>query len=274
MAEEQDYISVWARNAARPSGERGGLSRARIVRAAIELLDAEGLAAFSMRRLGTRLGSGATSIYWHVANKEELLELVVDEVLGEMAGSGEREAPGSGWRDTVTAYAYGLRYAILRHPWLGRLLGSRPAIGPNALMLAERQAAAFRRAGFRGAEIDFAASTVGSFVIGATATMVNWQGELARSGRDQHDWMTALRGLLNAADHPTLISMYTRSSTPRPATPRGEVAFDFGLLCVLDGLEARLRADDPRREAAARSRRSAAPAGTASRPEQKRTRDR
>jgi AcrR family transcriptional regulator len=255
MAEEQDYVSVWARDAARASGERGGLSRARIVRAAIELLDAEGLTALSMRRLATRLGSGATSIYWHVANKEELLELVMDEVLGEMAASGERGGGGGddGWRNTVTAYAYGLRYAILRHPWLGRLLGTRPAIGPNALMLAERQAAAFQRAGFRGAEIDFAASVVGSFVIGATATTVNWQGELARSGKDQRDWTNALHRVLNAADHPTLTSMYAHWSTPRPTRPRGEIAFDFGLLCVLDGLEARLRADDPRHEAAARS---------------------
>ena len=75
--------SVWLR----PTRERTGqpsLSREQIVRAAIELLDAEGAAGLSMRRLGTKLGSGATSLYWHVANKDELLELAVDEVLGEI----------------------------------------------------------------------------------------------------------------------------------------------------------------------------------------------
>src|ERR687893_1971585 len=75
--------SVWTR----PRRARGGqpaLSREQIVRAAIEILDAEGAAGLSMRRLGTRLGSGATSLYWHVAHKDELLELAVDEVLGEV----------------------------------------------------------------------------------------------------------------------------------------------------------------------------------------------
>jgi len=77
----QRFTSVWAREAARRREVRGnpsGLSREQIVREAVALLDAEGADALSMRRLAARLGSGATSLYWYVANKDELLELAAE----------------------------------------------------------------------------------------------------------------------------------------------------------------------------------------------------
>lgn len=74
--------SEWARR--RQQREQPALSQDRIVSEAIRLLDDKGIEALSMRSLGTRLGAGATSLYRHVANKDELIELVVDEVYGEM----------------------------------------------------------------------------------------------------------------------------------------------------------------------------------------------
>src|SRR3569623_2659091 len=90
-----------------------GLSRVQIVRASLELLDADGIAGLSMRRLGTRLGSGATSLYWYVNTKDELLDLCIDECLGEV-----HVPAGEDWRESLRTAARALRDMVLRHPWL------------------------------------------------------------------------------------------------------------------------------------------------------------
>ena len=76
----KQFSSVWTRPP-RPA-KTSGLGRDQIVAAVVELLDAEGLDALSMRKLGAKLNAGATSLYWYVANKDELLELALDEVWG------------------------------------------------------------------------------------------------------------------------------------------------------------------------------------------------
>ena len=73
--------SIWARRRTAPPA-RETLSTAQIVRTAIHLLDTEGVAGLSMRKLGARLDAGATSLYWHVQTKDDLLELVIDAVFG------------------------------------------------------------------------------------------------------------------------------------------------------------------------------------------------
>ncbi|MFC7587896.1 TetR/AcrR family transcriptional regulator [Nonomuraea antimicrobica] len=145
-ADKQPIPSVWARP--RPKREQPALSRDRIVSEAIQLLDTEGIEALSMRSLGTRLGAGATSLYRHVANKDELIELVVDEVYGEM------RVPDAGdpahWRAAVTDAARSLRSMVLRHPWIVSVLGQvgLAYLGPNLMRQSERLLALFQAAGF------------------------------------------------------------------------------------------------------------------------------
>jgi hypothetical protein len=88
-----------------------------------------------MRRLGTKLGAGATSLYWYVATKDELLDLVLDEVMGEVRVPDPGEG---GWRAAALAVAQEIRVMILRHPWITTVFGLRPAIGPKSLQLSER----------------------------------------------------------------------------------------------------------------------------------------
>src|SRR5690348_7113452 len=76
---------IWMRPTRQPQGQRPSLSREQIVRAAIELADDEGLEALTMRRLATKLGAGAMSLYWHIPNKEDLLDLMLDAAFGEVA---------------------------------------------------------------------------------------------------------------------------------------------------------------------------------------------
>ena len=111
------------------------------------MLDAEGIEALSMRKLGARLNAGATSLYRHVATKDELMELAVDEVFAEMAIP---PADSPDWRAAVAEAARSFRATALRHPWLASVLGQAGLayLGPNLMSFSERPAALFTAAGF------------------------------------------------------------------------------------------------------------------------------
>ncbi|MFC4584438.1 TetR/AcrR family transcriptional regulator [Sphaerisporangium corydalis] len=240
MSSKSPFTSVWSR---RPSPkntrEQPVLSRAQIVHAAMELLDAEGLDALSMRKLGARLGSGATSIYWYVTNKEELLELVLDEVYGELSVPDPAE---TGWRDAAAVFAYGLRQAMVTHPWSITLIGTLPSLGPNAMAASDRLMKAFEIAGFTGIALDYAAAAVISYTLGATTPEVSWLNLLSRSGVNADEWVKAMRPQVDvaAADYPGLRAHYAGYANLDPAATM-HISFDFGLVALLDGLEARLR---------------------------------
>ncbi|MFJ2030885.1 TetR/AcrR family transcriptional regulator [Streptosporangium sp. NPDC087985] len=241
----QCFSSVWLREPR--TAKSSTLSRAQIVRVAVQLLDAEGLEALSMRRLATRLGSGATSIYWHVATKDDLLELVLDEVYGEFT---ILDAEETTWHDAASSFAYGMRQALLRHPWAITLVGTLPAIGPNAMRLMSRLARTFEHAGFRGPDQDYAASALLSYVMGVTTPEISWKALLAKAGLGPDEWNAAVQPAVRraAADYPELIARYTEFSEMDVDTSRA-LNFDFGLTCLLDGLQARLdRGDSPRQD--------------------------
>src|SRR6516164_8677430 len=126
----------WQRLPDRPARRRREpISREAIVKAAVQLLDREGLAALSMRRLADELGTGAASLYWHVGSKDGLLDLVLDEAIGE--GKVPDPDPGK-WQDQIKQVARDQRAASLRHPWVVRVSIGRIPMGPNALRYSER----------------------------------------------------------------------------------------------------------------------------------------
>jgi AcrR family transcriptional regulator len=123
---------------------RDPISREAIVTAAIRLLDREGLAALSMRRLAEELGTGAASLYWHVGSKDGLLDLVFDELIGEA----QVPDPDPGhWQEQLKDVARAQRAASLRHPYLVRISIGRIPMGPNALRYSERVLAILRAGG-------------------------------------------------------------------------------------------------------------------------------
>jgi AcrR family transcriptional regulator len=111
------------------------ISRDAIVAATVQLLDREGLAALSMRRLAEELGSGAASLYWHVGSKDGLLDLVLDEIIGE---NQVPDADPPRWREQLKDVARDLRRISLRHPYVVRISIGRIPMGPNALQFSER----------------------------------------------------------------------------------------------------------------------------------------
>ncbi|WP_191892451.1 TetR/AcrR family transcriptional regulator C-terminal domain-containing protein, partial [Streptomyces griseoaurantiacus] len=175
--------TVWARGRAR-RGQGPTLSREQIVRAAVELLDAEGADGLSMRRLGAKLGAGATSLYWHVANKDELLELAFDEVMGEVP----LVEPSGDWRADLLGFADGMRAMMFRHPWVVALFGTSPNVGPHGLRQSDAAARILVAGGFAVEDVDNAISVVMDYVIGSAATELAWILRVRREGVDVERW--------------------------------------------------------------------------------------
>jgi AcrR family transcriptional regulator len=228
--------SVWARPPRATRGDQPALSREQIVRAAIELLDDEGPAGLSMRRLGTKLGSGTTSAYWHVANKDELLELAVDEVLGEIYVP---EPGDTDWRVGASILATGMRAALLRHSWVIGQLGVRPTLGPNAMRLGDRTVALFTAAGFDGVEISYVGSLLHSHAIGSATTEAAVAAAASRSGLRPAELAKQIEPLVErmGADFPHYDKWRKLNGVAGPDPDHVlEEAFTFGLERLLDGL--------------------------------------
>ncbi|MFI1615752.1 TetR/AcrR family transcriptional regulator [Streptomyces lydicus] len=222
-ADEKPIASVWTR----PRRQREQLSREQIVTEAVQLLDTDGLESLSMRKLGTRLEAGATSLYRHVANKDELIELVVDEVYGELEVPA---ADAADWRTPAARSAYSLRAMILRHPWVASVLGQVGLIhlGPNVTKMSERMAAVYRAAGFPSDETGHAMKTVISYVVGMATSEAAYLSLIARSGKSEQEFIESLRSAGEEGPQ-----------AEDPGTARDET-FDYGLRRVLDGLQVRL----------------------------------
>jgi AcrR family transcriptional regulator len=229
--------SVWVRPVRSRGGGQPSLSREQIVRATVELLDAEGLGGLTMRRLGNRLGSGATSVYWYVANKDDLLELAVDEIMGEIAVPDPAE---QGWRAEVARVGRGMRSMVLRHPWIAGLLGTRPTIGPNALRLSDRTIKILVAAGFTGVEVVHASTLVMSHAYGSASSEVAWQRTTAQSGVSTSEVLESFdrHQQYFAGDYPNYEAWWrTNKELAADIDHLQADSFEFGLQRLLDGLE-------------------------------------
>lgn len=228
--------SVWTRRTSRER-DRPTLSRDQIVTTAIRLLDEEGLAALSMRTLGSRLGAGAASLYRHVANKDELIELAVDEVYGEL----EVPEPGRArdWRPAVTACAESLRAMALRHPWVVEVLGQvgLARLGPNLGRQSERMLAIFTGAGFAADDADLALSAVVAYVTGMVTSEVAYESVRRRSGQSEAAWRKSLREAVEASadTHPLVLEGLLANTGKDPRQLRDRY-FEYGLRALLAGL--------------------------------------
>ena len=123
---------------------RDPITREEIVDAALRLLDAEGLDGLSMRRLADELGTGASSLYWHVGSKDGLLDLVFDKVIGEQKVP---DPEPDRWQEQLKEVAHDMRATILRHRDIVRISIGRFPMGPHALEYSERVLAVLRAGG-------------------------------------------------------------------------------------------------------------------------------
>ncbi|MEU4543987.1 TetR/AcrR family transcriptional regulator [Nonomuraea dietziae] len=220
---------------------RSGLSLERIVRAAIELADAEGLAAVSMRRVAERLGFTTMSLYRHVPGKAELVDLMCDEVMGERAGGGARSRDG--WRAELEGWARADLALHRRHPWLVEAAHSRRVPGPNAVAGFEWALEVVSRTGLPPVQVVAVVTLVGGFVESAARQMAQRTRTERRTGVSEEEWWGARDSLFQHMDrYPTLSRIYEEGGYDAPLDP-----FEFGLQRVLDGIEALIR-DETRDE--------------------------
>jgi AcrR family transcriptional regulator len=127
----------WQRVPERGKGRRRDpLTREAIVKAGLEVLDAQGLAGFSMRRVAEKLDTGAASLYWHVGSKDGLLDLILEEVMEEQVAKLPDPDPER-WREQLKEVARGMRRTILEHRDIVQVSIGRIPMGPNALRLSE-----------------------------------------------------------------------------------------------------------------------------------------
>ncbi|PVE11021.1 TetR family transcriptional regulator [Streptomyces scopuliridis RB72] len=210
------------------------LDRERIVAAAIALADEGGLEAVSLRKVAARLKAGPMRLYGYISTKEELLDLMVDEVQAEILP----EERSSDWREALRNLANGTRQTALRHEWLADLLGGRPTLGPNGLAVAEATLAALDDF----ADIDTvmrAVETVSSYFTGAIRREIaNLRAERA-TGLSRHEWQRAsgpyLTRMLATGRFPALTkAVYDGTDVD------AEASFATGLDWVLDAVAAKL----------------------------------
>lgn len=150
------------RSAASRPGRPARMSRDRILRQAVDLADDAGLESVTMRTLAHRLGAEAMSLYRHVANKEDLLDGMVDLVYEEI----ELPDADAGWRSSLRARAVSARSVLVRHPWAIALMESRVQPGPANLRHHEALLAVLVASGFNGRTATRIANVIDSYVYG------------------------------------------------------------------------------------------------------------
>ncbi|WP_291157119.1 TetR/AcrR family transcriptional regulator [Gemmatimonas sp. UBA7669] len=209
-----------------PSSRRAPLSRDRILRAAIKLADRHGLEALSMRKLATTLKVEAMSLYNHVANKDELLDGMVDVVIGEIM----RPTPGSDWKAAMRARAHSALAVMTAHPWAPMLVVSRISVGPNMLAYLDATLGTLREAGFSWHETDRAWNAMDNYTYGFALQQQNFPV-------NPDEYASAAAAYLPML--PASLYPYMHEITVRVAdgSHDGTLDFAFGLELILDGLE-------------------------------------
>ena len=223
----------WWRTRGEPDrGERRPLTRDAIVEAALVLLDRDGLAGLSMRRLAQELGAGAASLYWHVGSKEELLSLMLDRIVGES----EPPAPDpANWQEQVKEMARETRRLLRRHRDAAQISLGRIPAGPRSIPVLERYLAVLAAAGLPGRVIAHA-SDMFALYVGGFAFEESMQVPPLGDESASYDQLGDYFRSLPPDEFPTLVSL-ADDLTAGDADER----FEFALELLVQGLEAMAR---------------------------------
>jgi AcrR family transcriptional regulator len=199
-----------------------------VVRAAVALAETGGIEALTMRRLGQELGVEAMSLYKHVANKEDLLDGMVDAVFGEI----ELPSADTDWRRAMRRRADSVRRALARHPWATALMQSRSRPGPATLRHHDAVIGSLRAAGFPIPLVAHALSALDSYIYGFALQQRALPFE---TGAETAELAESIMASFPAGEYPHLVEL-TVEHVLRPGYDYGD-EFAFGLGLVLDGLE-------------------------------------
>jgi AcrR family transcriptional regulator len=212
-----------------PAPERTRLSRERVLSAAVAVADTGGLSSLTIRSLAQKLGVKPMSVYYHVANKDEILDGIVDFVFSQI------ELPNTtgDWRAEIHRRAMSARQVLRRHSWAIALMESRTTPGPATLRHHDRVIATLRAAGFSRAMTAHAYALLDAHVYGFAIQ----EAALPFEGPDTvSEVAESIMGQFAAGEYPHLVEMATEYYQ-QPGYDFGD-EFEFGLNLILDGLAA------------------------------------
>jgi TetR/AcrR family transcriptional regulator, tetracycline repressor protein len=220
----------------RTTRARAPLSREVIVDAALRLLDREGASGLSMRRLADELGSGAGAIYWHVANKEQLIQLMFDRVIGDLPLP---DVDPSRWQEQIKQAARDARASMTDHPGLAELSFGRIPLGPNAVRYFEWHLSVLRAGGLPDRVAALAGDLIYLYVDSFSFEECVGVPPPSGEGSSPADFIGELRAYLASlpADRFPNITELADALT----TGGSDERFEFGLDILVAGLAAHAR---------------------------------
>jgi len=210
------------------TAERAPLSRDRVLRSAVTVADTGGLGALTIRSLAQQLGVKPMSVYHYVANKDEILDGIVDLVFGEI----ELPVPGGDWQTEMRRRANSARRVLSRHPWAIALLQSRVNPGPATLRHHDAIIGSLRGAGFSVELTAHAFALIDSYVYGFALSEAALPIHGPDSVADIAESM--MHQFFDPAAYPHLLE-FTTEHVMQPGYDFGS-EFEFGLTVILDGL--------------------------------------
>jgi AcrR family transcriptional regulator len=205
---------------------RAGLSKERVLRAAVTLADELGIASLSMRKLDEALGVEAMSLHRHVANNDAILDGIVDIVAGEF----EAPALGGNWQAALRRRAIAAHEALVRHPWATMLIVSRANVGPAMLHYVDATIGCLREAGFSYAMADHVWNALDSHVYGFTLQKLTFPFE-------PHEYATMAKAFLPMIPADQFPHLNGLSQQVIDGKHDGLHSLEFGLDLILDGLD-------------------------------------
>ncbi|MGD9485045.1 TetR/AcrR family transcriptional regulator [Streptomyces sp. TRM70308] len=222
---------LWGEKEPPARGPKPGLTLDAVVTAAVELADAEGLGALSMRKVAARLGVGTMTLYRYVPGKGELLDLMLDKVQGPAEGTDAFR--GMGWRAALEFVARGSWELYTSHPWLLQINQTRPVLGPNSMASFDFALAELDGIGLTGQEKVALLVTVDNFVTGTARMAVLARQTAEETGvSDEEFWNAQLPYIetaLERGDYPAIAAL------PDDAFSSDLDILAFGLEPLLDG---------------------------------------
>ncbi len=225
-----------ATEAAATAGQRRRLSRERVLRAAIDQADAVGLEALTMRTLAELLEVAPMALYRHVANKDDLIDGMVDVVFSEIGVP----AGGGNWRTAMRRRAIAVRDALARHRWAIGLMESRRTPGPANLRHHDGVIGRLRAAGFNTEMAAHVYSVLDSYIYGFALTKMNLPFETSQQAVGVAEEMLKP---FPVNEYPNLVE-FLREHVMQPGYDFGD-EFEYGLDVVLDGIDVALEALHP-----------------------------
>ncbi len=217
-------------------GPRPRFSLDEVIAAGVGVADADGLAGLSMRKVAARLGVGAMSLYTYVPGRDDLVELMVNTVYGELA------LPGAdlGWRPSVEHQVAERWRLYERHPWLLDLNLARMPLGPHVLDADEALFAALDRAGLRGADVVAATNLIVWQLLGAARSQIVEADQTRRTGTSAEAYWNARASFwetyFDYDRYPTMAAIWSAGGFDDGRAH----AFDRQLTRLLDALESSL----------------------------------